>query len=56
MSRMNDGIGTNGINEPKKLTNVRPIYPTSEEKNGKKSQISNRIRFHYNYEKISNNH
>ena len=55
-SKINEGTGTNGINEPKKLTNVRPIYPTSDEKNGKKSQISNRIRFHYNYEKISNNH
>ena len=39
--RMNEGIGTNGINEPKKLTNAKPIYPTSGEKNGKKSQMSN---------------
>ena len=53
---MKDGIGTNGINEPKKLTNASPIYPTSEEKNGKKSQISNRMIFHHQYEKISNNH
>ena len=38
---MNDGIGTNGINEPKKLTKPRPRYPTSGEKNGKKSHMSN---------------
>ena len=38
---MNEGIGTNGINEPKKLTSAKPIYPTSGEKNGKKSQMSN---------------
>jgi len=24
ISKMNDGIGTNGINDPKKLTNARP--------------------------------
>jgi hypothetical protein len=38
---MNEGIGTNGINEPKKLTSANPKYPTSDEKNGKKSHISN---------------
>jgi len=42
INKMNEGIGTNGINEPKKLTRARPRYPTSDEKNGKKSQISNR--------------
>ena len=40
---MKEGIGTKGIKEPKKLTNARPRYPTSEEKNGIKSQRSNRI-------------
>ena len=40
---MKEGIGTNGIKEPKKLTNARPRYPTSEEKNGIKSQRSNRL-------------
>ena len=39
--RINEGIGTKGINEPKKLTNAKPRYPTSGEKNGKKSQMSN---------------
>jgi len=24
ISKMNDGMGTNGINDPKKLTNARP--------------------------------
>ena len=43
INKIKDGIGTNGIREPKKLTNVRPIYPTSGEKNGKKSQISNSV-------------
>ena len=40
---MKDGIGTKGIKEPKKLTNASPKYPTSEEKNGMKSQRSNRL-------------
>ena len=40
---MKDGIGTKGIKEPKKLTNASPRYPTSEEKNGIKSQRSNRL-------------
>jgi|TARA_B100001013_G_C24553557_1_gene419633 hypothetical protein len=40
---MKDGIGTKGIKEPKKLTRVRPIYPTSDEKNGRKSQRSNSV-------------
>jgi hypothetical protein len=31
-SKRKDGKGTNGINEPKKLTRVNPMYPTSEEK------------------------
>jgi hypothetical protein len=31
-SNTNDGIGTNGISEPKKLTSVRAIYPTSDAK------------------------
>jgi len=39
--RINEGIGTKGINEPKKLTRPRPRYPTSGEKNGKKSHMSN---------------
>ena len=42
-SKMKEGIGTNGIKEPKKLTSARPRYPTSEEKNGMKSQRSNRL-------------
>ena len=42
-NRIKDGIGTKGIKEPKKLTNARPRYPTSEEKNGIKSQRSNRL-------------
>ncbi len=37
---MNEGTGTNGISEPRKLTKPKPRYPTSGEKNGKKSQIS----------------
>jgi len=40
---MKDGIGTKGIKDPKKLTNARPRYPTSEENSGRKSQRSNRI-------------
>ncbi len=40
---MKEGIGTKGIKEPKKLTSARPRYPTSEEKNGIKSQRSNRL-------------
>jgi len=42
INNMKEGMGTNGINEPKKLTNAKPRYPTSEEKNGRKSQRSNR--------------
>ena len=30
-SKRKDGKGTNGIREPKKLTRVNPMYPTSEE-------------------------
>lgn len=30
-SKRKEGNGTNGINEPKKLTRVNPMYPTSEE-------------------------
>jgi len=51
---MKDGIGTNGIKEPKKLTNARPRYPTSEEKNGIKSQRSNRLQNHQQYIKKCN--
>ena len=42
-NRIKDGIGTKGIKEPKKLTSASPRYPTSEEKNGIKSQRSNRL-------------
>lgn len=28
-NKRKDGKGTKGIREPKKLTNVNPIYPTS---------------------------
>jgi len=35
-SKRKDGKGTNGIREPKKLTRVSPMYPTSEE-NGNKA-------------------
>jgi hypothetical protein len=31
-SRINDGIGTNGIREPKKLTRLRNGYPTTGDK------------------------
>jgi len=30
-SKRKEGNGTNGIKEPKKLTRVSPMYPTSEE-------------------------
>ena len=40
---MKDGIGTKGIKDAKKLTKARPRYPTSEEKNGMKSQRSNKL-------------
>ena len=38
-NKTNEGIGTNGISEPIKLTNPKPIYPTSGAK-GKMSQRS----------------
>ena len=38
-SKINEGTGTNGINEPMKLTRANPIYPTSGAK-GKMSQRS----------------
>jgi len=40
-SKINEGTGTNGINEPMKLTRANPIYPTSGAK-GKMSQRSTR--------------
>jgi hypothetical protein len=38
-SKINEGTGTNGINEPMKLTRASPMYPTSGAK-GKMSQRS----------------
>jgi len=50
---MNDGIGTNGIREPKKLTRLRNGYPISGAK-GKKSVKSTNHSFVkqlFNYKK-----
>ena len=38
-NKINEGTGTNGINEPIKLTRANPMYPTSGAK-GKMSQRS----------------
>ena len=50
---MNDGIGTNGIREPKKLTRLRSGYPTSGAK-GKKSVKSTNHSFVKHYLTIKN--
>ena len=47
-STMNEGIGTNGIKEPKKLTRLRKGYPISGEK-GKRSVKSTNHSFCMRY-------
>jgi hypothetical protein len=37
-STTNDGIGTKGIKEPKKLTKLSAIYPTSDAKGKRASE------------------
>lgn len=44
----NDGTGTKGINEPKKLTRDNPMYPTSGAK-GNRSAKSNNHHFDLRY-------
>lgn len=41
-NKMNDGNGTNGMSEPKKLIRAKPTYPTSSA-NGKITDKSNRV-------------
>ncbi len=53
-----DGIGTNGIKEPKKLIRVKPKYPNSGEK-GKRSVKSTNHSFFTRYltiKKSENSH
>ena len=54
-SNKNDGSGTKGINEPKKVTKLKPKYPISGAK-GKRAAKSTKQCFYTLYLTIKKNH